>query len=192
MCKLEDLCHKVDVSPLLTRQKLKVYNLGICPRLAWLLSLQDLSTTWAERSVEAIATRYLKRWCRLARSADVSRLYLPHTSGGLQLRAISSLYKCSHISRYHLLLSSKDGRVKRLAEEKLKWFTRNKSLKFNHFDYLQKCTIVSTSSPLSRLVRSLRQYWRWLKDYPGVMILKQEDPMLARSFLKVQPYAYKM
>ena len=91
VCKLEDLCHKVDVSPFLTRQKLKVYNLGICPRLAWLLSLQDVSTTWVERSVEAIATRYLKRWCRLSRSADVSRLYLPHTSGGLQLRAISSL-----------------------------------------------------------------------------------------------------
>ena len=31
VCKLEDLCHKVDVSPLLTRQKLKMYNLGICP-----------------------------------------------------------------------------------------------------------------------------------------------------------------
>ena len=37
-------------------------------------------------------------------------------------------------------------RVKRLAEEKLKWFARNKSLKFNAFDYLQKGTIVSTSS----------------------------------------------
>ena len=60
--------------------------------------------------------------------------------------AISSLYKCSQISRYHLLLSSKDGRVKRLAEEKLKCFARNKSLKFNPFDYLQKGTIVSTSS----------------------------------------------
>ena len=155
-----------------------MYNLGICPALAWLLSLQDLSTTWVERSMKAIAARYLKRWCRLARS-DVSRLYLPHTSGGLQLRAISSLYKCSQISRYHLLLSSKDGRVKRLAEEKLKRFARNKSLKFNPFDYLQKGTIVSTSSqPKTILEMAKRLSW--------------SDPMLTRSFLKVQPYAYKM
>ena len=75
----------------------------------------------------------------------MSHLYLPHTSEGLQLR-VSSLYECSQISRYHLLLSSKDGRVKLLAEEKLKWFARNKSLKFDPFDYLQKGTIVSTSS----------------------------------------------
>ena len=94
----------------------------------------------------------------------MSRLYLPHTSGGLQLRAISSLYKCSQISRYHLLLSSKYCRVKRLAEEKLKWFARNKSLKFNPFDYLQKGTIVSTTLQTDKTILEMAKRLSWSDD----------------------------
>ena len=100
----------------------------------------------------------------------MSRLYLPHTSRGLQLRAISSLYKCSQISRYHPLLPSKDGKMKRLAEKKLKRFASNKSLKFN--------PIVSTSPQPKTILEMAKRLSR----------SEQENPMLDRSFLKVQPY----
>ena len=46
------------------------------------------------------ATRHLKKWSGLARSADPARLYVPKAKGGLELPPISLMYrklKSSHL-----------------------------------------------------------------------------------------------
>ena len=89
--KLEDLCHKLDSAQLLTRQRVKIYQFG--------MSLTDMATViarlvnWVECNVETVATPYLKKWCHLAWSVHVSHLYVLHTSGGLQMPALSSILK---------------------------------------------------------------------------------------------------
>ena len=88
-----------------SKQKLLLYKAGIRPRLNWDLGLLQLPISWVESTLEARATRSLKKWSGLVRSADPSCLYLPKVEGGLQLPPLSLLYKVSHAG---LMLTSRD------------------------------------------------------------------------------------
>ena len=79
--KLTSLLDKVDTVPVTRNQKLLLYRAAICPRMLWDLGISDLPISWIKSCLEATATRYLKRWSGLARSADPSRLYLPKSNG---------------------------------------------------------------------------------------------------------------
>ena len=77
------MLHRVDQTPLTRQQKLRLYRVAVCPRLNWDLTVNNVPLSWIKETMEATATRYLKRWSGLARSADPSRLYLPQSKGGL-------------------------------------------------------------------------------------------------------------
>ena len=89
--KLQKMLERVDRTAITRKQKLLLYRAGVCPRLNWGLAILDLPTSWVTSSLEAMATRYLKKWSGLARSANTARLYLPKTEGGLALPSISLL-----------------------------------------------------------------------------------------------------
>ena len=71
--------------------------------------------------MEAIATRFLKKWAGFTRSANTSILYLPQKSGSLNLPSMSTLHKCLQVSRQAQLLTSADACVRHLAERDLKY-----------------------------------------------------------------------
>ena len=93
MSKLNSLLNKVNSVPVSRQQKLLLYRAAICPRLLWDLRISDLPMLWVTKCLEATATRFLKKWSGLCRSADPSRLYLPKKNGGLDLPNIATLYK---------------------------------------------------------------------------------------------------
>ena len=96
-------------------QKLKLYKLGICPRLNWPLTIHEFSTSWIERELEAMVTRFLKRRSGLAKSAKLNLLYLPKRDSGLDLPSLSFLYKRLQVSRQCQILTSADPCVRRIA-----------------------------------------------------------------------------
>ena len=116
---LKRMLQAVDKCPLTSRQKLRLYKAGVCPRLSWLLLIEELPITWVERELEATATRFLKKWAGLAKCANTALLYLPTKRGGLNLPALTSLYKRLQVSRQSQLLMSPDGSVRLLAERNL-------------------------------------------------------------------------
>ena len=100
---------RVDAVPVTRKQKLLLYKAGICPRLSWDLSIASLPLSWVRNTLEAKATKYLKKWSRLARSSDPVRLYLPKAEGGLQLPPLSLLYEKLKCSQACSLLTLQDG-----------------------------------------------------------------------------------
>ena len=110
--KCSDLFNRVDCTFLSHRQKLKLYEIGICPRLHWDLMVIQLPITWVERHLDPLATSFLKKWSGLCRSASPSILYLSKEDGGLQLPAISTTFKKFHVSRMAQLLTSTDATVR--------------------------------------------------------------------------------
>lgn len=76
--KLSRMLERVDKTPVTRQQKLRLYRAGICPRMSWDLSVNSLPLSWVTDTLEATATRFLKKWSGLAKSADTARLYLPH------------------------------------------------------------------------------------------------------------------
>ena len=89
---LQSMLKVVDETPLTRKQKVKVYSLGICPRLNWLLTIHEFPLSWVERQLEATANRYLKRWTGITKLTNPNIFYIPR-SEGLQLPSISTLYK---------------------------------------------------------------------------------------------------
>ena len=95
---LERMLKAVGAAPVTIRQKLRLYKAGICLWLTWLLTVQELPITWVERQLEATATRFVKKWAGLARSASTALLYLPQRMSALNLLSPSALYKQLQVS----------------------------------------------------------------------------------------------
>jgi len=84
--RLDLLLQRVEAVPITRKQKLLLYRAGICPRLCWDLSITTLPLSWVKATLEAKATKYLKRWSGLARSADQHGFTCPKQMGDFNSR----------------------------------------------------------------------------------------------------------
>ena len=128
--KLENMLQAVDKTSLTRHQKLKLYKQAICPRLNWLLMIYEYPMSWIERQLNAMATRFVKKWSGLAKPANPNMLFLPQRYGGLDLPSLSTLYKKVQVSRQCQLLTSADATVRRIAEQGLQTESQLKRKKF--------------------------------------------------------------
>jgi potassium voltage-gated channel Eag-related subfamily H protein 8 len=113
--KLTSLLEKVDSTLLTRQQKLRLYQLAICPRLTWDMSVNSFPVSWLKNSLQTIVTRFLKKWCGLARSADTGCIYLPKEKGGLELTSLVTLYKKLQVSKAATYMCSRDPVVRAIA-----------------------------------------------------------------------------
>ena len=130
--------------------------MGICLRLNWLLTLNEFSLSWVKRQFEATATRYLKRWTGLTKSANPNIFYIPRSEGGLQLPSISTLYKKLQVSKHCQLLTSKDATVRHLAEKNLE--TKIKSIRkiFKPSTEVQQTMVEDPSQSRKALLKAVK------------------------------------
>ena len=113
---IEAMLDKVDACPLTHKQKLLIYRSDVCPRLTWYLTVEEFAIPWVEKSLDSEASRFLKSWSGLARSAHNGLLYLSVKEGGLNLPLPSTIYKKLQVSRQSHLLTSPDPCVRLMAE----------------------------------------------------------------------------
>ena len=99
---------KVDQSYISRKQKLRIFCLAVCPRLAWDLAVVHLPISWVERQLDPLAISYLKKWASLARCANPAILFLSKEHGGLHLSSLSTTFKKLQVSRMAQLLISSD------------------------------------------------------------------------------------
>ena len=93
-----------------------MFKAGVCPRLSWLLTIEELPISWVEKHCDTIATKYVKQWAGLAKPALV---HLPQKMGGLNIPLISVLHKHLQVSRQSQLLISPDSFVRHMADKGL-------------------------------------------------------------------------
>ena len=74
--------------------------------------------TWIEKHQEALATGYLKKWSGMPQPTNPNIFHIPRAEGGLNLPAISTLYKKLHVTKQCQLLTY-DPTVWHLAEKNL-------------------------------------------------------------------------
>ena len=87
----------------------------MCPRLSWAFLVEDFPISF-NKEIQPLATRFLKKWSGLARSANTSLLFLPRCSGGLGLPSLTLLYKKQEVSLQAQLQSSRDRAVRNVAQ----------------------------------------------------------------------------
>lgn len=99
---------------------------------------------WADRELESTVTRFLKKWAGLAKCTNITLLYLPTKRSGLNLSALTSLYKRLQVSRQSQLLMSPDGSVRLLVERNLQHELSMLRKKFKLADMVKKNLPLST------------------------------------------------
>ena len=115
--KLSAMLQRVDNTSITRQQKLNLFKVCICPRLTWDLSISNLPVSWLQNTLQPIATRYLKRWTGLSRSADPNRLFLPKSNGGLELPHLVTVYKKTHAAKAGSHMYSSDSTVWAIASQ---------------------------------------------------------------------------
>ena len=105
----------VDKTLLSTQQKLLLFKLAICPHLTWDLSVNPFLVSWLESTLQPIATKFLKRWSGLAKSADTGCLFLPKEKGSLELPSLVSLYKKLRVAKAAVYTCCRDPLVRVIA-----------------------------------------------------------------------------
>ena len=112
--------------------------------------------SWVKRQFEATATRYLKRWTGLTKSANPNIFYIPRSEGGLQFPSISTLYKKLQVSKHCQLLTSKDATVRHLAEKNLE--TKIKSIRkiFKPSTEVQQTMVEDPSQSRKALLKAVK------------------------------------
>ena len=115
--KLSVMLQRVDNTSITRQQTFNLFKVCICPHLAWDLSISNLPVSWLQKTLQPIATRYLKRWSSLSRSADPNRLFLPKSNGGLELPHLVTVYKKIHAAKAGSHTYSSDSTVRAIATQ---------------------------------------------------------------------------
>ena len=114
--KLDEWLQLVDNQTLPNTSKLWPYQHFIIPKLSWYLTALDLTLTLVKR-LQAKATKYLKKWSALPRSANTAILFLAMGKSGragLHITSIVTYWKQMQLVRLDILKHSADVRCCRL------------------------------------------------------------------------------
>jgi len=109
---LDDM-EKVETSGVNGLCKLFLYQHFVVSRLSWAFLVHDFCLTFAIE-LEDFATKRLKIWSGLYRSADIGTLYRRREHLGLQLTSLSSHYKHMQIVKACLLSTSQDPLIQEI------------------------------------------------------------------------------
>jgi hypothetical protein len=110
----------VEATPITRKQKLKLFRLGVCPRLSWDITITEFPISWLEKTLDPLVTCHLKKWAGLARSADPAGLFLPQACGGFNLSLPSAMYQKLQVGKASLLITSRDAGVNHAIRESLR------------------------------------------------------------------------
>jgi len=117
--KLNDMLVTTDKCQLSGIMKMWIYNNAIIPRVTWEFTIYNFPVTFVE-GLEAICTKYLKKWAGICRSMTVSALYRSRDRFGLQLKRLTTSVKCMQVTKYHLNKYSSDDNTKTIYRECMK------------------------------------------------------------------------
>ena len=115
--KLMKLFQAVDESGLNGVMKCWIYNNLLTSKLSWDLMIYNLPVSFV-KDLEAICTRYLKKWLGVTKTITVSVLYRNKDCFGLNLKRLLDLYKFLQVSKGYSLKNSKDPKVKEVYEHR--------------------------------------------------------------------------
>ena len=125
----------IDTAPLTRQQKLRLYRYGVCPRLSWPLTVEDLPISWLERELQPLVTKAPSRSGLVWQGhptppSNTSILFLSAKRGGLAIPSLVDLHKKMHATRMVQLVTSSDPVVRKAAELHLEEERRVQRRKF--------------------------------------------------------------
>ena len=80
-----DMMTKIDQFPCHPKYKLSLYHLFILSKIAWHLTIADLSKTWVVENLDTVVAKFVRHWLELSISATLSQLIISKSNYDLSL-----------------------------------------------------------------------------------------------------------
>ena len=104
---------KIDCAPLSSKYRLMIYRRALPAEIGLILKITDMPPSFVSRILEACCTRFLKKWLKMPRCANLNSLYLYPSFVGLALPSITAMHKSLHVSKLAALSQSRDPIIMR-------------------------------------------------------------------------------
>ena len=143
--KLKDMLKATEKSQRNGIMKMWIYNNEIIPKMIWEFTIYNFLITYVE-NLEAVCTRYLKRWAGISRCTNNTALNRSRKKYGLQLKRLTTSVKCMQVAKYHLNKHSVDGSTQALYKE---------CIQKKAISHLWRLTVIVTTSGTQMRVRDL-------------------------------------
>ena len=77
---------KIDELPLHPKNKILLYSCYLLSNISWELTVSDISKTWISETLDAIASKYIRKWLELPVSATQTFTLTPILTPTLTLK----------------------------------------------------------------------------------------------------------
>ena len=141
--------------------KMWLYNNAIIPKMTWEFTIYNFPITYVV-NLEAICTKYLKRWVGISRCTTITALYWSRKKYGLQLKKLSTSVKYMQVTKYHLNPHSVDGSTQALYKNCIQ--KKAKQVRWNGVKELEQRE--------RHLI--LNEMWRGQTDRAGLCLKKTQ------------------
>ena len=101
---------KLDKTPLSGSQKMWIFDTVLMSMVSWDLLIHDMSPS-SVGTLGDLQTRMYKKWCRYAKSGDVTVFYRISDHFGLGMTQMVPFFKKMQLVKCHLLKTSADTDV---------------------------------------------------------------------------------
>ena len=112
-----DLMTKIDQLPCHPKYKLSLYHRIILSKIAWHLTIADLSNTWVVEILDTIVANFVRHWLELPIRATLSQLIISKSHYGLSLILPSTKFIQCQTTIRNALESSPDPDIRYLWED---------------------------------------------------------------------------
>ncbi len=82
---LTGILNEIDELPLLLRNKIRLYSQYALPKISWHITVSDVGKTWVNETLDAVVSKYIRKWLELPISATLSNILLPYSRFGLNV-----------------------------------------------------------------------------------------------------------
>ena len=136
--KLESNLARLDASDLTSNQKLHALKFLLGQWINWELAVYQFPLTWVELKLDALVTRFIKRWLTFKQSGTTELFYLDERHHGLGLPCPSRLFKEQQVCSWHILKHSDDPNVSAFYQAEKVRIQQQSGKHFNGLRYLEE------------------------------------------------------
>ena len=160
---LKRMLQTIDALPLHPRNKIKLYQQYILPKLSWDLTISDISVTWVKQALDPLLSSRIRQWLEIPINGTLDILSLTKSKYGIGLITIANRFLQCQVTMRNCMKNSKNADIRKIHEVtnkganiKIDTFTSTQAIiKELRNDNVEKITQLSSQS---LVVKSIWNY----------------------------------